>query len=702
MPCGNSLTRANSVPGQDQSRYFMQTQTASGRTDQIREVYEEALKTFRGGDVVEAEMICRRALPMYGNDPNILCLLGEICLKQRQPQQAKNWYKKALNRVKDFPRALEGMGMALLANSQAKQAVELLQKAVDAAPRRSVTRMALARALAETGHHSESEAAIKEAFRLNPRKAALARAENALRADRTEEAEKILRDLLAQDPDNTRALRMLGNIAMEAHRFRAARRLLERATELAPGVAVGWTDLANVYLKRDMYDEALEMVQRAIDIDPAFAHSYVVRGNILTRAQRHEESLIAYQEALDVSPMNIGALSGMGHVLKTIGRQEEAIDVYRKCLQAQPTYGEVYWSLANLKTFQFSADEVKLMEELIELEDLPDEPKVNILVSLGKQYESEKNHDKAFEYYRRGNDLRRTYETYDPVQTQVVHDRIIEVFNPDFFKERTGYGDPSPAPILIVGLPRSGSTLIEQILASHSMVEGTMELPDLGRTINQLNSRSRGKGKGRVEYPEAVIGLDDDQVAALGHDYLESTLRYRTDKPFFIDKMPNNFSSVGFLQLILPNAKVINARRHPLDSCLGSYKQLFFKGQSFTYDQFELGHYYLQYQRIMDHWHEVLSGKVLDVHYEQMVQDQENQTRRILEYLGLPWEDQCLRFYETERAINTASSEQVRQPIYTKALNFWRNYESHLGELIETLEPLLKDLPEADRPESLR
>ena len=495
---------------------------------------------------------------------------------------------------------------------------------------------------------------------------------------------------------------MLGNIAMEAHRFRAARRLLERATELAPGVAVGWTDLANVYLKRDMYDEALEMVQRAIDIDPAFAHSYVVRGNILTRAQRHEESLIAYQEALDVSPMNIGALSGMGHVLKTIGRQEEAIDVYRKCLQAQPTYGEVYWSLANLKTFQFSADEVKLMEELIELEDLPDEPKVNILVSLGKQYESEKNHDKAFEYYRRGNDLRRTYETYDPVQTQVVHDRIIEVFNPDFFKERTGYGDPSPAPILIVGLPRSGSTLIEQILASHSMVEGTMELPDLGRTINQLNSRSRGKGKGRVEYPEAVIGLDDDQVAALGHDYLESTLRYRTDKPFFIDKMPNNFSSVGFLQLILPNAKVINARRHPLDSCLGSYKQLFFKGQSFTYDQFELGHYYLQYQRIMDHWHEVLSGKVLDVHYEQMVQDQENQTRRILEYLGLPWEDQCLRFYETERAINTASSEQVRQPIYTKALNFWRNYESHLGELIETLEPLLKDLPEADRPESLR
>jgi hypothetical protein len=229
------------------------------------------------------------------------------------------------------------------------------------------------------------------------------------------------------------------------------------------------------------------------------------------------------------------------------------------------------------------------------------------------------------------------------------------------------------------------------------MIEGTMELPDMGRAINQLNRRSPPK----VEYPEAAQKLDQAQAAALGAGYIESTMRYRSGKPHFIDKMPNNFATVGFLKLILPNARVINARRHPLDSCLGSYKQLFFNGQSFTYDLFELGQYYLQYQRLMDHWHEVLPGKVLDVHYEQMVLDQEAQTRRILDYLGLPWEDQCLRFYETERAVNTASSEQVRQPIYTKALNFWRNYEPHLGELIEILEPLLKELPAADRPESL-
>ena len=348
----------------------------------------------------------------------------------------------------------------------------------------------------------------------------------------------------------------------------------------------------------------------------------------------------------------------------------------------------------NLKTFKFEPEEVKVMRKMVEDENLADEPRINFFLSLGKHFEHEKNYDLAFEHYRRGNDLRREHEIYDPVQTQVVHDRVIEVFSREFLAEREGWGDPDPAPILIVGLPRSGSTLIEQILASHSMVEGTMELPDLSRLTAELSKRSPG----RTEYPEAVTDLDQDNVQAMGEAYLKTTMRYRTGKAYFIDKMPNNFALVGFLHLILPNAKVIDARRHPLDSCLGSYKQLFFKGQSFTYEQFELGHYYLQYRRIMDHWNAVLPGKVLDLHYEQMVLDQENQTRRLLEYCGLPWEDQCLRFYETERAINTASSEQVRQPIYTGALNFWRNYESHLGELIETLEPLLKDLPEKDQP----
>ena len=664
----------------------MQTQTAAGGSNPIKDLYDRALKKFKAGHAREADMICRRAMPVYRKDPNIMCLLGEISLQLRRPQEAQTWYGKVLKNFNDFPRALEGMGLALLADSRPKEAVDFLHKAVDAAPKRSMTHTALSRALAEAGHAAESEQALRKALTLDPRKAALAEAEQAQLKGRLEQAEKILRDSLARDPDNPQALRMLANLALDANRFKAAHRMLQRAVELNPAFALAWNDLANLYMKQDRYEKALETVQRAIDVDAKMAHSYVMRGNILTKAQRHEEALLAYQQALDVNPANPGALSGMGHVLKTIGRQDESIEAYRQCIAAHPSFGEAYWSLANLKTFKFDEEEVKVMAAMVEEKTLHDEPKINFYLSLGKHYENEKDYKRAFEQIRLGNELRRGHEIYDPVQTQVIHDRIIKVFQPQFLASHDGWGDPDPSPILVVGLPRSGSTLIEQILASHSMVEGTMELPDLSRSIGALNKSSKGK----AEYPEAVLKLDQEQIRALGQGYLESTRRYRTDKPHFIDKMPNNFASIGFLHLILPNAKVINARRHPLDSCLGCYKQLFFKGQSWTYDLFEIGQYYLQYQRIMDHWHEVLPGKVLDVHYEQLVLDQETQTRRMLEYLGLPWEDQCLRFYETERAVNTASSEQVRQPIYTDALNFWRHYESQLGELIEILEPLLR------------
>jgi tetratricopeptide (TPR) repeat protein len=664
----------------------------------IKEIYETARSTLRTGDLEEAELICRRSLPVHGREPNLLCLLGEISLQQRRPQQAKNLYSEVHHRFPRHPRALEGLGLALLADGKATDAIDYLQRAVAGAPGRSKTRLALARALADSGHIAESEQVIKEAFERDPRRAALNQAELALSDNRLEEAEKTLRELLSEHPKDVKALRLLGSIAVEANRYRAGRKLLERAIELEPGFVPAWNDLANLHMKQDQYDQALAAVARAIEIDPRMVQSRVIRGNILARAQRLEESLKAYREALEISPENGGALSGMGHVLKTVGRQDEAIEAFRKCIRSHPAFGETYWSLANLKTFEFSDDEVRVMQKMVAQDGLPDEPKVNFYLSLGKHYENEKDFDRAFEHYREGNDLRRQHEIYDPVMTQVLHDRLMEVYGREFFEQREGWGDPDDAPILIVGLPRSGSTLIEQILASHSRVEGTMELPDLSRLTAEV-TRSSPRGS---EYPEAVLPLDESAVRGLGQSYIQSTGRYRSGKPHFIDKMPNNFPHIGFLQLILPNARIINARRHPLDSCLGSYKQLFFNGQSFTYDQFELGHYYLQYQRIMDHWHEVLPGKVLDVCYEEMVADQEAQTRRILEHCGLPWEEQCLRFYETDRAINTASSEQVRQPIYKKAVHFWRNYEPHLGELIETLEPLLKTLPPEDRPESLR
>jgi len=677
----------------------MSAPVSAEHSNSVRKVYELGLKTLEAGDTEEAEMICRRALATCEQDPNLLCLLAEILLKQKRTEEARKYFRNTLKRHPDYPRALEGMGLALLADSQPGPAIKFLQQAAVAVPGRAATHFALGKALAATGRGAEADRAYEKSFQLNPTHGALARAAEAQRNGDMERAEKALRELLARDPDNVTALRMLGSIALEANRLPAAYRLLERAVELAPGFILAWNDLASLYVKEDRYDDALEKVEHAISLDPLQPGSYVIKGNILSRAQRHEASLAAYQQTLELNPGHGGALAGKGHVLKTIGRQEESIEAYRKCIQAHPRLGEAYWSLANLKTLEFNEREVKVMHHMVEDAKLPDEPKVNFFLSLGKHYENQENFDQAFQFYRRGNELRRGHEMYDPVQTQVIHDRIIKVFTTGFFAQRSGWGDPDPSPILVVGLPRSGSTLIEQILASHSQVEGTMELPDLSRTIREIN---RSRKKDRVEYPEATTDLGKEDVNALGRFYLESTQRYRTGKRYFIDKMPNNFSNTGFLHLILPNAKVINARRHPMDSCMGCYKQLFFKGQSFTYDQFELGQYYLQYQRIMDHWHQVLPGRVLDVHYEQMVLDQEAQTRRLLEFCGLPWEQQCLRFYETDRAVNTASSEQVRQPIYTKSLNFWKNYESHLGELIGILEPLLVKLPGEDRPKSLR
>ncbi|NND45188.1 MAG: tetratricopeptide repeat protein, partial [Xanthomonadales bacterium] len=643
----------------------MQRQRPAKTPNPVRDAYEQAARAKREGDLDEAELVCRRALVSHEREPNLLCLMGEICLKQRRPQEAHAWFARVLRIFHEYPRALEGTGRALLAEKKARKAVRYLQRAAQALPDRVSTQLALGRALMMAGQGAEADAAVKRAIELDPGRAVVSRAADALLDDRMEEAEKMLREHLAREPEDPIAMRLLAQIAMDSNHRRAALRLLKRTVEIAPDFVLAWNNLADLYMKEERFDQALEAVQRAIDLDPELPHSWVVRGNILSRAQRHEEALAVYDQALEFSPGHSGALSSRGHVLKTIGRTDEAIETFKQCIRLHPSFGEPYWSLANLKTFSFDEDEVAVMEQQVEREELPDESKVNMLYALGKHYENQEAYDIAWKHYRRGAELRRGHESYDPVHTQVVHDRNIEVFTGEFFDRRRGWGDPDDAPVLVVGLPRSGSTLIEQILASHSQIEGTMELPDLGRCIREV-SRAR---KDRVEYPEAVPDLSEADVLALGQRYLRTTQRYRSGKAHFLDKMPNNFSNLGFLHLILPNAKVINARRHPLDSCLGSFKQLFYKGQSFTYDFFELGQYYLQYQRIMDHWDAVLPGKVLHVDYEDVVRDQEGQTRRMLDYLGLEFEEQCLRFWETERPINTASSEQVRRPIYTQGLN---------------------------------
>ena len=311
---------------------------------------------------------------------------------------------------------------------------------------------------------------------------------------------------------------------------------------------------------------------------------------------------------------------------------------------------------------------------------------VNFLFALGKAYEDRGDFDRAWTFYKTGNGKQRAEVAYDPVQTEITNDRLVEVFSSDFVQANRGVGEPDHAPIFILGLPRSGSTLLEQVLASHSQVEGTSELPYLGRIASSLN---RNRAESAINYPQAVRELRPANFQSLGQDYLAyARMHRRSGAPRFIDKMPNNFPNVGLLALILPNARIIDARRHPLDACLSCYRQLFAKGQAFTYDLTEIGEYYLQYQRMMDHWAEVLPGRVLTVQYEEVVTDFETQVRRLLEFCGLSWEDACLRFYESDRPVRTPSAEQVRQPIYDRSVGHWRNYAHHLDELVTVIEPI--------------
>ncbi len=665
------------------------------QTDSPKASFDRANTFLRAGDAPMAERICRQALNEHPRDSNLLCLLGAALIRQRRPEEAEHTLSRAVRIFPDFSRAHEGLAEALIMQGRLSDALTSLERAEELEPGSASIRMKKGKVLIGMGRDDDASRELEESFKLAPHREDLVRGLGLQRMGNVREAEKIYRDVLLRDPTNVDALRLLASVAMRANQWGDAEALLERALEISPDFHQGWNDLGLARQEQDKTEAAIEAFQRVIRLEPHRPTGYVSVGTVYAMIGKHDESLDMFKKALQQDPSNFGALSGIGHVLKTIGQQDEAIASYRECIKQNPDHGETWWSMANLKTFRFDDGDIDNMLGRVARESLIEEQRTNFHFALGKAFEDKEDFDSAFEQYSLGNGNRRQRESYDPVQTADLHDRFIETFTKEFLVERIGSGCQSNAPILIVGLPRSGSTLIEQILASHPDVEGTHELPDLGRVARSVGTQRDD----RKSYPQVMPLLDAEELSALGEEYLHRTERHRVGgKPRFTDKLPNNFVHVGFLSLTLPNAKIINAKRHPLDSCLGSFKQLFARGQPFTYDQFELAEFYLEYQRVMDHWHEVLPGKVLDVQYENVVDDLETEVRRILEYCELPWDDACLRFYENERAVKTASSEQVRKPIYSTSKHLWRRYERHLGPMIEILEPLLRELPEGWQP----
>lgn len=661
--------------------------------------FDRANTFLRAGDAPMAERLCRQALNDFPRDANLLCLLGATLIQQNKPQEAEHTLSRATRLYNDFSRAHEGLAEVFIMQGRLQEAHESLRRAEKLEPGSASIRQKKAMVLSGLGQNDAASKEFEASFKLTPHREELVRGLGLQRMGNIREAETIYRGVLLKEPSNVDALRLLAGVAMRAKQWGDAEALLERALEIAPDFSMGWMDLGTARQEQDNLGGAVRAYEQVVRFDPNRPHGYVAIGTVKAMEGDHDAALAQFNKALEVHDGHFGALAGLGHVLKTVGNQEEAIASYRQCVEHNPDHGETWWSLANLKTFRFSDDDITIMRQRIENEALNIEQRANFEFALGKAYEDRNDYDRAFEFFAKGNANRRQRENYDPVQTTDLHDRFIETFGRDTLASHAGSGCQEKGPIFIVGLPRSGSTLIEQILSSHPDVEGTHELPDLGRV-----ARSTGQDRDdRIAYPAVVAHLGAEELVECGEDYLRLTRRHRSaDRPCFTDKLPNNFVHVGFLSLILPNAKIINAKRHPLDSCLGSFKQLFARGQPFTYEQLELAEFYLDYQRLMDHWHEVLPGKVLDVQYEDVVDDLEGQVRRLLDYCELPWNDNCLRFYDNDRAVKTASSEQVRQPIYATSKHRWRNYEAHLAPMIEVLEPLLRDLPDDWQPASLR
>lgn len=505
----------------------------------------------------------------------------------------------------------------------------------------------------------------------------------AMNENRLHDAEPRLRAQLKEDPFDVAAMRMLAELAGRIGRYRDSETLLRRAVEIAPGFTAARANLALVLYRQNRPAEAIEELNRVLAEEPDNPGHANLQAAALGRLGEFGDALTLYAQVLEQAPKQPRVWMSYGHMLKTVGRQADGVEAYRKAIALMPALGEAWWSLANLKTVRFNEADIAAMEAALASEGIAKEDRFHLDFAVGKALEDRGSVAASFAHYAAGNALRRTELEYDADETSDFVDRSIRLFTPEFFAARAGQGCDAPDPIFILGMPRAGSTLIEQILASHSLVEGTGELPD----IPTLARRD-------PVYPDGMSELAPERLTALGEEFLKRTrIQRKTERPLFIDKLPNNWVHTAFIHLILPNAKIIDARRHPLGCCFSNFKQHFARGQAFSYSLEDMGRYYADYVRLMDHIDCVLPGRVHRVIYERMVDDTEAEVRALLGYCGLEFEPACLAFHETERAVRTASSEQVRQPIYRDGTEAWKPYEAFLDPLKAALGPVLDAYP---------
>jgi len=578
-----------------------------------------------------------------------------------------------------FSRLFQERGHTLRMLGQRKGAIAAYRRAVELNPSLPSSWRNLAVLCREEGMARDAEHAAQVADNLARMPPAVVSANSMFAEGETVPAERLVREHLQRHPQDIEAMRLLARIGMKMGVLDDAEFLLESVLEFDPRYHAARYDYATVLIERQKHAQALEQLEQLLALDAGNAAFRTLKANALTGLGRHEESLRLFNELRADSPNDHTLQLAIGHAQKTIGQQAEAIESYRRADDLRPGFGDAWWSLANLKTYRFTDAEIERMRGYESAAATGDEDRLHLCFALGKALGDRRAFAESFDYFARGNGLKRSQVSHDAGHLEQRLRLQMQICTREFFAARAGAGCPADDPIFIVGLPRAGSTLIEQILASHSAVEGTRELADIPRLVHQLNGRESDQVQAR--YPGVLAELDVGEFRRFGEQYIADTRIYRSGKPRFIDKMPNNFRHIALIHLILPNARIIDARRDPMDCCFSNFRQLFANGQEFTYSLEDIGRYYRIYVELMQHWDRVLPGRVLRVQHEQLIDDLEGSVRRMLEHCGLAFEPACLEFHRTERSVRTASSEQVRRPINREGVGQWRDYEAYLAPL---------------------
>jgi len=650
------------------------------KNNSVEIAYQNAKDLIQKKDYIQASQQLNEILKVFPNELNSIYLLIDCYIKLNNPIKALESTHTALN-IKNNDKKLLQLEIRLNEYLERdSESIHLLKIFIDKFSDLGALKH-LSNLLVKQDKSEEADELIKNFFENNEDYGLLYKGVRHLHASRYRKAEDAFKKVLIEDENNIDALRFMGILAFKSGNHDIAEAMLTKALKLDPTYSLVWANLAQVFSVTGQLDKAKKSFKNILNMEPKNGLIWAEYGTVLTKLANYKEGKDAYLKALEFKPNSPRVHLSLGHVYKTMGEIDNSIDSYKNTIIQNNLSGEAYWSLANLKTYSFSKNEIKDMEETLK-GDMSDIERSQMHFALGKAYEVKKDFDKSFTNYYEGNKVKKGLIKYSSDDTSDNTKRILEFFNQENIQNLAKSSTSNRDPIFVLGMPRSGSTLVDQIISSHSKVDGTQELPNIIKIAAELNTNNQNN------YPEVLRELDDSKLSKLGKDYILETAWARNSAPFFVDKMPNNFIHIGLIKTILPNAKIIDTRRDPMDTCFSCFKQFFARGQLFTYSLEDLGNYYTDYIRAMDHWHNIYGKDIFTVHYDNVINKTEDTIRELIDYCNLPFEQECLEFYKSSRPVKTPSAEQVRQPIYKSGLNYWKNYEEHLSPLKKIIDEI--------------